>query len=212
MASVSRSVDLREAGLRLRSITDAMTGLWNYPMFVELAEQAIRERADGEVLALLFLDLDKFKQLNEELGHFDADQVLREIALPAAGVRRRRRRPSPGSPATSSRCCCAGSTATPSPTTCRAWSMPSPRRSRSPGGSLTVHVSVGVGVSERRDDSVEEVMRVAEEHMRRPSGPAARPRPPATRRTWSRRCSAEGAHRGRVPADPRRPHRRPVGV
>ncbi len=57
-----------------------MTGLWNYPMFVELAEQAIRERGDGEVVALLFLDLDRFKQLNEELGHFDADQVLCEIA------------------------------------------------------------------------------------------------------------------------------------
>ena len=80
MASVSRTVDLREAGLRLRSVTDAMTGLWNYPMFVELAEEAVRERADDEVVALLFLDLDKFKQLNEELGHFDADHVLCEIA------------------------------------------------------------------------------------------------------------------------------------
>ncbi|MGC4109263.1 MAG: GGDEF domain-containing protein [Nocardioides sp.] len=80
MATVSRSVHQREAGLRLRTVTDAMTGLWNYSMFVELAERAFDQREEGETLALLFMDLDRFKQLNEVLGHFDADQVLCEIA------------------------------------------------------------------------------------------------------------------------------------
>jgi diguanylate cyclase (GGDEF)-like protein len=165
MAGVSRSVDLREAGLRLRSITDAMTGLWNYPMFVELAEQALRERAESEVLALLFLDLDKFKKLNEELGHFDADQVLREIAT----------RLQDAAPPTAAVARFAGdefavllrgvdrdTLAEEVRTLVAAVTAPIAVAGR----LLTVHVSVGVGVSDSEDDGVDEVMRVAEERMR----------------------------------------------
>jgi len=165
MASVSRSVDLREAGLRLRSITDAMTGLWNYPMFVDLAEQAIRERADGELLALLFLDLDKFKQLNEELGHFDADQVLCEIAS----------RLQEAAPPTAAVARFAGdefalllrgidrdTVAGDVQGLVEAVTAPIAVAGR----LITVHVSVGIGVSDAVDDSFDDVMRVAEEHMR----------------------------------------------
>ncbi len=165
MASVSRTVHLREAGLRLRSITDAMTGLWNYPMFVDLAEQAIRERGDGEVVALLFLDLDRFKQLNEELGHFDADQVLCEIAS----------RLQDAAPATAAVARFAGdefalllraverdTLASDVQALVDAVTAPITVAGR----LLTVHVSVGVGVSDAVDDSVEDVMRVAEENMR----------------------------------------------
>ena len=165
MASVSRSVDLREAGLRLRSITDALTGLWNYPMFMELAEQAVRERADDEVLAMLFVDLDRFKQLNEEIGHFDADQVLREIA----------QRLQDGVPPTAAVARFAGdefalllrgvdreTLAHDVQGLVEAVTVPIAVAGR----LLTVHVSVGVGLCESRSESVEEVMRVAEEHMR----------------------------------------------
>ena len=165
MASVSRSVDLREAGLRLRSVTDAMTGLWNYPMFVELAEQAIRERAEGEVLALLFLDLDKFKQLNEELGHFDADQVLCEIAG----------RLQEAAPPTAAVARFAGDEFAlllrgVDRDTVAAHVQGLVEAVTAPiavaGRLITVHVSVGVGVSDAVDDSFDDVMRVAEEHMR----------------------------------------------
>jgi diguanylate cyclase (GGDEF)-like protein len=165
MASVSRTVDLREAGWRLRSVTDAMTGLWNYPMFVELAEQAIRERAHGEIVAFLFLDLDRFKQLNEELGHFDADQVLCEIAS----------RLQEAAPATAAVARFAGdefalllravdrdTLAADVQRLVDAVTTPIAIAGR----LLTVHVSVGVGVSEGADDAGEEVMRVAEENMR----------------------------------------------
>ncbi len=165
MAHVSRSVDLREAGLRLRSVTDAMTGLWNYPMFVELAEQAVRERDEGEVVALLFLDLDRFKQLNEELGHFDADQVLCEIASrlqeaapPTAAVARFAGDEFALLLRGVDRDLLAGDVqglveAVTAPIAVA-------------GRLLTVHVSVGVGLSDARDDDVDEVMRVAEERMR----------------------------------------------
>jgi diguanylate cyclase (GGDEF)-like protein len=165
MANVSRSVDLREAGLRLRSITDAMTGLWNYPMFVELAEQAVRDRADDELVALLFLDLDRFKQLNEELGHFDADQVLREIAArlqeaapPTAAVARF----AGDEFALLLRAVDSDTIATDVQALVDAVTAPIAIAGR----LLTVHISVGVGLCEKADDTVEEVMRVAEENMR----------------------------------------------
>jgi diguanylate cyclase (GGDEF)-like protein len=165
MASVSRSVDLREAGLRLRSITDAMTGLWNYPMFVELAEQAIRDRGDEEVLALLFLDLDRFKQLNEELGHFDADQVLCEIA----------RRLQDAAPATAAVARFAGDEFALLLRAVDRETLASDVRAlvdaaTSPiaiaGRLLTVHISVGVGICEKAGEKFDDVMRVAEENMR----------------------------------------------
>jgi diguanylate cyclase (GGDEF)-like protein len=165
MASVSRSVDLREAGLRLRSITDAMTGLWNYPMFIELAEQALHERADDEVLVMLFIDLDRFKQLNEELGHFDADQVLCEIA----------RRLQDAAPPTAAVARFAGDEFAlllrgVERETLDAQVQALVAAATAPiaisGRLLTVHLSVGVGVCESPEDTVEEVMRVAEEHMR----------------------------------------------
>jgi len=165
MASVSRAVDLREAGLRLRSITDAMTGLWNYPMFVELAGQAIREREEGEVIALLFLDLDKFKQLNEELGHFDADQVLCEIAT----------RLQDAAPPTAAVARFAGDEFALLLRAVHRDTLAADVRDLVDGVTapiaiagrlLTVHVSVGVGISESAEDSVEDVMRVAEENMR----------------------------------------------
>jgi diguanylate cyclase (GGDEF)-like protein len=165
MASVSRSVDLREAGLRLRSITDAMTGLWNYPMFVDLAEQAIRERASDEVLAMLFLDLDKFKQLNEELGHFDADNVLREIATrlqdsvpPTAAVAR--------FAGDEFALLLRGVDRDLLASDIRALVEAATAPIAVAGRLVTVHLSVGVGMSDSVDDSVEEVMRVAEENMR----------------------------------------------
>ncbi len=165
MASVSRSVDLREAGLRLRSVTDAMTGLWNYPMFVDLSEQAIRDRSEGEVLALLFLDLDRFKQLNEKLGHFDADQVLCEIA----------RRLQEAAPVDSVVGRFAGDEfavllRAVDRDTLQAEVQALVDGVTAPiavaGQLLTVHVSVGVGICEASDDSVDDVMRIAEENMR----------------------------------------------
>jgi diguanylate cyclase (GGDEF)-like protein len=165
MASVSRSVDLREAGLRLRSVTDAMTGLWNYPMFIELSEQAVRERRPGEVLALLFLDLDRFKQLNEELGHFDADQVLREIALRLQDT----------APPDSVVARFAGDEFAVLLRAVDTDTLEAEVKALVDGVTapiavagrlITVHVSVGVRISDSADDSVEDVMRIAEEHMR----------------------------------------------
>lgn len=62
--------------LERRANYDALTGLPNRALFRDRLEQAIR-RADDEAgeVALLFIDLDRFKEVNDLLGH-DADDLL----------------------------------------------------------------------------------------------------------------------------------------
>ncbi len=56
---------------------DNLTGLPNRAHFMDLFETALRR---GEGLALLFVDLDRFKQVNDTLGHAMGDRILRQIA------------------------------------------------------------------------------------------------------------------------------------
>ncbi|AYC34928.1 EAL domain-containing protein [Pseudomonas cavernae] len=73
----------REAEERLRYLShyDELTGLANRALFKErLHEASQRARQSGRSLALLHIDLDRFKLLNDSLGHEVADQLLRQVS------------------------------------------------------------------------------------------------------------------------------------
>ncbi len=73
----------RAAEERMRYLAhfDELTGLANRSLFNErLREARERVRSGGRSLALLHINLDRFKLLNESLGHEIADQLLRHVA------------------------------------------------------------------------------------------------------------------------------------
>ena len=60
---------------------DTLTALPNRSMFTRLLTQSIgHAQRYGSKLALLFIDLDRFKQINDTLGHDAGDQLLQEVA------------------------------------------------------------------------------------------------------------------------------------
>ena len=74
------NVRVHEEAQRL-SLTDPLTGLWNYRYLRESLRREV-ERASrfGRMLAVLMLDLDHFKTVNDTYGHAAGDAVLSEFA------------------------------------------------------------------------------------------------------------------------------------
>jgi diguanylate cyclase (GGDEF)-like protein/PAS domain S-box-containing protein len=88
----SRDVSERKAfeeQLQHQAFHDPVTGLANRALFAERVRHAVaRTRRDHEGVAVIFIDLDDFKTINDSLGHAAGDRVLLEVAQRlAASVR-----------------------------------------------------------------------------------------------------------------------------
>ncbi len=78
-----RTEELEAANEKLQALatTDGMTGLANHRTFQEkLHEAAAHAKTEKSALALLLMDVDKFKQYNDTFGHPAGDQVLKTLA------------------------------------------------------------------------------------------------------------------------------------
>ena len=64
---------------REQARTDELTGLGNRRRFHELASARIAALRDDERLAVLLLDLDRFKEVNDALGHSVGDRLLVQV-------------------------------------------------------------------------------------------------------------------------------------
>ncbi|MDI6740042.1 MAG: sensor domain-containing diguanylate cyclase, partial [Candidatus Edwardsbacteria bacterium] len=63
------------------AVTDGLTGLYNYRCFLERLEQATAEaRNRPGSLALLWMDLDHFKEYNDNFGHLKGSEILKRLA------------------------------------------------------------------------------------------------------------------------------------
>jgi diguanylate cyclase (GGDEF)-like protein/PAS domain S-box-containing protein len=69
-----------EAELERLALYDPLTGMPNRALFSDRLSHAIERRGRTEAAAVYFLDLDRFKRINDSLGHGAGDDVLREVA------------------------------------------------------------------------------------------------------------------------------------
>lgn len=82
LRQTNRRLETAQNELRQLVITDALTGTRNRRFFDEIIPRELqRHRRYRTPLSLVFIDIDRFKAINDTLGHETGDRVLREVAV-----------------------------------------------------------------------------------------------------------------------------------
>jgi len=87
LVDISDRKDLEDQ-LRHQALHDPLTGLPNRVLFVDRLSHALVRRQHTSGVAVLFVDLDDFKAINDTLGHAAGDDLLRLVSERLAGVLR----------------------------------------------------------------------------------------------------------------------------
>ncbi len=73
--------------LKERATRDPLTGVYNRRYFTEvIAQEMSRSKRHDRPIGLLMLDVNRFKQINDQLGHLAGDKVLQEVAMLLHGI------------------------------------------------------------------------------------------------------------------------------
>lgn len=80
LASAMIDLSASEAQAQHLAFHDVLTGLPNRALFQDRLEQAMAPARRGEHCAILVLDLDRFKQVNDTMGHTAGDMLIRQFA------------------------------------------------------------------------------------------------------------------------------------
>ncbi len=86
-AGMRQSAQAHVAQLSHQAFHDSLTGLPNRSYLLDRAERAVREASgNGERVALMLLDLNGFKQVNDTAGHQAGDELLQQVAKRLLGA------------------------------------------------------------------------------------------------------------------------------
>ncbi len=79
ITDVSRDI-LQKKQMQYENTHDALTGLYKYSYFKQLASKTLQNMNEGENGAIVMLDLDSFKSINDTFGHDTGDRYLQSFA------------------------------------------------------------------------------------------------------------------------------------
>jgi diguanylate cyclase (GGDEF)-like protein len=81
LRGTNRRLEAAQSELRQLVITDSLTGCYNRRFFHEIVGHEVqRHRRYGSPLSVLFVDVDRFKAVNDSLGHEAGDRLLQQVA------------------------------------------------------------------------------------------------------------------------------------